>query len=84
MGAAFIKRRLKEKPGSRIFIHCKGGIARASCMTLSHFILNENVVTDAGVASVLLDMKAKRPVVYEGTGEFWSIRRLLEEESYKK
>lgn len=39
-GAAFIKEQLAANPGKRVFIHCKGGIGRASTMTLAHYIIN--------------------------------------------
>ena len=40
-GAAFMKERLENMPaGKRIYVHCKGGIARASTMSLAHYIIN--------------------------------------------
>lgn len=37
-GVAFIKRRLKECPGSRVLIHCKAGRGRAITMAISYYL----------------------------------------------
>ncbi|GMH52533.1 hypothetical protein TL16_g06061 [Triparma laevis f. inornata] len=63
LGATFILKRKMEEPDARIFIHCKGGIARASCMTLAHYILNKSVKDTKKQLGI---MKEKRPVVFEG------------------
>lgn len=74
LGAAFILKRKMEEPDARIFIHCKGGIARASCMTLAHYILNKSVKDTKKQLGI---MKEKRPVVFEGVADFHSIQTLV-------
>ncbi|GMI01937.1 hypothetical protein TrVE_jg4657 [Triparma verrucosa] len=73
-GAKFIQRRKAEEPNARIFVHCKGGIARASCMSLAHYIVNKGV---RDPKKQLVWMKSKRHVVFEGVADFHSIKTLL-------
>lgn len=76
IGAAAIKKHLASKPNGKVFIHCKGGIARASTMTLAHYVLNKG---DTDVEARARWMKDKRHVVFEGVAEFGSIREIVEE-----
>lgn len=79
-GCAYIRQFKKRNPKKRVYIHCKGGIARASTMTLAHYVCNEN--QDPSVA--IKTMKAKRPVVFEGVQEFPAIIKLNEERLSKE
>ena len=74
-GAAKIKQHLSDRPDGKIFIHCKGGIARASTMTLAHYVLNER---DTDVDGRVRWMKAKRGVVFEGVKGFGVVKELVE------
>ncbi len=80
-GAAFIKSHLEANPKGKVYIHCKGGIARASTMTLAHYILNHNE-TDTGKR--IAEMISRRPVVFAGVQEFRSIRELVNEVRKRK
>eukprot|EP00548_Thalassiothrix_antarctica_P009938 CAMPEP_0194155944 /NCGR_PEP_ID=MMETSP0152-20130528/66547_1 /TAXON_ID=1049557 /ORGANISM="Thalassiothrix antarctica, Strain L6-D1" /LENGTH=200 /DNA_ID=CAMNT_0038863243 /DNA_START=7 /DNA_END=606 /DNA_ORIENTATION=- len=58
-GCKAIKEFRRKSKNKRVYIHCKGGIARASTMTLAHYIWNENKDPDAAIK----EMKSKRHVV---------------------
>ena len=87
-GAEFIRDIKRRKPEGRVFVHCKGGIGRASCMSLAHYVINEGVGGGApgkvGVMEKVREMRGIRNVVYEGVGGYWAIRRLVEEERKRK
>jgi protein-tyrosine phosphatase len=53
-----------QNPGKRVFVHCKGGIARASTMTLAHAILNRG--EDPHVA--IKEMQRNRHVLWASEG----------------
>lgn len=74
-GSAFIQQFRKHNPKKRVYVHCKGGIGRASTMTLGHFIKNEG--KDPEVA--IKEMKAKRHIVYTGVKGYPGIVRLNKE-----
>ena len=74
-GCARIRQFRKDNPDKRVYIHCKGGIARASTMTLAHYVHNEG--KDPAVA--MQAMKAKRRVVYTRVQDFPGIVKLNEE-----
>jgi len=74
-GCAAIRDFRAENPRKRVYVHCKGGIGRASTMTLAHYIVNER--EDPSVA--LSRMKSKRPVVYLGVAKYEGVVRLNEE-----
>jgi hypothetical protein len=76
-GCAFIKEFRRAHPKKRVYIHCKGGIARASTMTLGHYILNEGLDPTATVAV----MKSKRHIVMEEVKDYPAIKRLSKENS---
>ena len=63
-----------KNKGKRVYIHCKGGIARASTMTLSHYIVNRHVDVNAALDL----MVSKRPVVMRKVGKYPVILRILE------
>lgn len=79
-GCAFIKQFRKHNPKKRVFVHCKGGIGRASTMTLGHLVKNEGKDPDAAME----DMKAKRHVVHTGVKNYPGIVRLNEERLAKQ
>lgn len=58
----------------------KGGIARASTMTLSHYMRNEK----KRAVDVLTAMKAKRPIVMLGVLHYPAIVQLERERMKKK
>ena len=58
-GARFIAAQRAARPDRRVFVHCKGGIGRASTMTLAHYMLNRAEEPAAAMAR----MKAARPIV---------------------
>jgi len=74
-GCVHIKQFKKHNPTKRVYIHCKGGIARASTMTLAHYVVNEG--QDPLVA--IRCMKSKRPVIFQGVKDFPAIIRLNKE-----
>lgn len=74
-GCAHIQQFKKHNPTKRVYIHCKGGIARASTMTLAHYVCNED--QDPSVA--ILTMQSKRHVVFTGVQNFDGIIRLNDE-----
>ena len=74
-GCAHIQQFKKHNPTKRVYIHCKGGIARASTMTLAHYVCNED--QDPSVA--IITMQSKRHVVFTGVQNFAGIIRLNEE-----
>jgi len=79
-GCAYIRQFKKHNPMKRVFIHCKGGIARASTMSLAHFVFNED--QDPEVA--IMNMKSKRPIIFVGVKDFPAILRLNEERLSKQ
>ena len=81
-GAEFVKRYGGDR--GRVFVHCKGGIGRASAMSLAHYIVNEGCGTEEKVKEKVKWMKGKREVVYEGVGDYWAIKQLVEEEGEGK
>jgi len=74
-GCAFIRQFKKHNPKKRVFVHCKGGIARASTMTLGHLVKNDGMDPDVAIE----DMKAKRHVVYTTVKDYPGIVKLNEE-----
>lgn len=74
-GCVHIRQFKKHNPTKRVYIHCKGGIARASTMTLAHYVVNEG--QDPLVA--IRCMKSKRPVIFQGVKDFPAIIRLNKE-----
>jgi len=74
-GYARIREFKRQNPSKRVYIHCKGGIARASTMTLAHYIYNEK--KDPSIA--IQTMKAKRHVVFTGVQYFPAIVKLNKE-----
>ena len=79
-GCTYIRQFRKHNPNKRVFVHCKGGIGRASTMTLGHLVKNEG--KDPEVA--IKDMKVKRPIVYTGVKDYPGIARLNEERLSKQ
>lgn len=79
-GCAAIRQFKTDNPKRRVYVHCKGGIARASTMSLAHYVVNEG--QDPVVA--IRCMKSKRPVVFEGVKDFPAILRLNEERLVKQ
>ena len=72
-GAAFMKERLENMPaGKRIYVHCKGGIARASTMSLAHYIINRGEDPYEAVDK----LKAKRSVVLRSAAEYEGVRAI--------
>ena len=72
-GAAFMKERLENMPaGKRIYVHCKGGIARASTMSLAHYIINRGEDPYQAVDK----LKAKRSVVLRSAAEYEGVRAI--------
>ena len=74
-GCAHIRQFKKHNPNKRVYVHCKGGIARASTMSLAHYVCNENQDPDIAIQT----MKTKRPVVFVGVKDFAGIIQLNEE-----
>ena len=79
-GCQYIRQYQKQHPTKRIYIHCKGGIARASTMTLAHYIVNENL--DPSLA--MTTMKAQRPIVLASVKNLPAIVRLNDERLRKQ
>ena len=79
-GCAHIKQFKKHNPEKRVYVHCKGGIARASTMSLAHYVCNED--QDPSVA--IRAMKTKRPVVFAGVKDFPAIIKLNDERLSKE
>jgi atypical dual specificity phosphatase len=77
LGAAFVKRKLAENPGKRVYIHCKGGIARASTMSLAHYLLNEGLDPKKHVDVI----RAKRYVVMREVCEYNCLQELWNKHS---
>lgn len=73
-GAAFIQEQLAANPGKRVFIHCKGGIGRASTMTLAHYLINRRDVPREAMDRI----RAHRPVARDVTN-YASIREIVKE-----
>jgi len=76
-GCKFMKEFLADPKnrGKRIYVHCKGGIARASTMTLSHYLVNKRMDVDEALDL----MVAKRHVVMRKVGKYPVILRILRE-----
>ena len=74
-GCDRIRQFRKETKNKRVYVHCKGGIARASTMMLAHYVRNENCDPSVAIRS----MKAKRSVIFEGVKDFPAIIQLNEE-----
>ena len=72
VGAKFIADQLQRHPGKRVYVHCKGGIARASTMALAHYILNKGQKADDAVEL----LKARRHVVMRNAADYSSVRAL--------
>ena len=79
-GCAFIRQQLDLNPGKRVYVHCKGGIARASTMTLSHYIVNRKCTN---AEAKIEEMKAMRPMVMRSVTKYGAIRRLMAERAGK-
>mmetsp|Transcript_61139 Transcript_61139/g.167571 ORF Transcript_61139/g.167571 Transcript_61139/m.167571 type:complete len:324 (+) Transcript_61139:106-1077(+) len=77
-GCKFMKDFLADpkNKGKRVYVHCKGGIARASTMTLSHYIVNRG--KEAGAAVEM--MVEKRPVVMRKVAKYPVILRIVAEQ----
>ncbi|KAJ1456929.1 protein-tyrosine phosphatase-like protein [Pelagophyceae sp. CCMP2097] len=71
-GAAFVRAQLEAQPGKRVFIHCKGGIARASAMSLAHYVLNRGHDVDDAIEEI----KRKRPIVMRDAAKYASVLEL--------
>jgi len=71
-GAAFIAEQLEKNPGKRVYVHCKGGIARASTMSLAHYVLNRHEDPTEAVEK----LKAKRSVVLRTAAGYKSVRAI--------
>ena len=72
-GAAFMRERLENMPpGKRVYVHCKGGIARASTMSLAHYIINRGEDPYEAVEK----LKAKRSVVLRSAAEYAGVRAI--------
>jgi len=57
-GVEFIKRRIKEEPGAKVLIHCKGGRGRAAALTACYYI-SQGMSPEEAITM----MKKKRSVV---------------------
>ena len=79
-GCAYIRQFRKHNPNKRVFVHCKGGIGRASTMTLGHFVKNEGRDPEEAI----VEMKAKRHVVFTGVKDYPGILRLNKERLIKQ
>ena len=79
-GCSAIRAYRAKHPDKRVYVHCKGGIGRASTMTLAHYIVNGG--EDPAVA--LNRMKSQRHVVYLGIAKYPGIVRLNEERLAKQ
>lgn len=71
-GAKFIAEQLERNPGKRVYVHCKGGIARASTMSLAHYILNRSCDPITKIAQ----MKADRFVVMTEVAQYRTVQAL--------
>lgn len=71
-GAAFIRDQLAAHPGKRVYVHCKGGIARATSMSLAHYILNRNETA----ANAVDKLKKRRHVVMRNAAKYAAVRAL--------
>ena len=80
LGAAFVKKMLAENPGKRVFIHCKGGIGRASTMSLAHYIVNEGKDPVTQIEWI----RGKRSVAMREICEYECLRTLWREEGGKE
>lgn len=79
-GCAYIRQFRKHNPNKRVFVHCKGGIGRASTMTLGHYVKNEGRDPEEAI----VEMKAKRHVVFTGVKDYPGILRLNQERLTKE
>lgn len=79
-GCEYISAFKKHSPHKRVYVHCKGGIGRASTMSLAHYMVNEG----RDPAEALADMKSKRPIVYAGVRDYPAIVKLNEERLSKE
>ncbi len=79
-GCAYIRQFRKHNPNKRVFVHCKGGIGRASTMTLAHFVKNEGRDPEGAI----MEMKAKRHVIFTGVKNYPGILRLNKERLIKQ
>ena len=64
-----------RNPGKRVYVHCKGGIARASTMSLAYYVRNEGIPASEAIAM----MRKKRYIVMGGVKSYPAIVRLEEE-----
>ena len=78
-GVEFIADQLEKRPDKRIYIHCKGGIARASTMALAHFIWNKGMDPELAIN----DMHRKRHVVLLDVKDYTCIKRLIADGSVR-
>ena len=78
-GAAFIAAQRAAHPGKRVYVHCKGGIARASTMSLAHCVVNRGEDPHAAVER----LKARRPIVLRAVAEYPAIVELAAEQREK-
>ncbi|GMI40443.1 hypothetical protein TeGR_g9082 [Tetraparma gracilis] len=78
-GAEWIRQRKKEHPGKRVYVHCKGGIGRASTMTLSHLVLNGG----RDVEEAVDDIKRLRPVVMREVIEYQCLVNIAQQQKQK-
>lgn len=74
-GCEFIREQRRTRPDKRVYVHCKGGIARASTMSLAHYVVNHG----ADPAARIEEMKAVRPMVMRGIVAYPALRRLAAE-----
>ncbi|CAE7491733.1 PTPMT1 [Symbiodinium sp. CCMP2456] len=75
-GVAFVRARLKATGGrGRIYIHCKGGRGRASCMAAACLMANQGM----DLESALRMLKATRPVVELGIVNYPSLQAFAAE-----
>jgi len=77
IGAAFIKKELEMNPGKRVFIHCKGGIGRATTMSLAHYYLNQGKQPAKQVEVI----QKARSIVMKSACEYNSITEMVSQGS---
>ena len=78
-GCAFISDILEANPGKRVFVHCKGGIGRATTMSLAHHIVNRGLPAAEAIASI----KKRRAIASVDVLLYDSIVRIEEERAGK-
>ena len=78
-GLEFIADQLEKRPEKRVYIHCKGGIARASTMALAHFIRNKGMDPEVAINA----MHRKRHVVLLDVQEYICIKNLIADGSVR-